>query len=86
MSPASAGKPLAAKPPGKSPMCLPLLLFLLFYVVQLFSHVQLFLTPWTAAHQASLSFDISQSLLKLMSIVHVCTCMFTQVHAQGQEE
>ena len=26
------------------------------------------LTPWTAAHQASLSFTISQSLLKLMSI------------------
>ena len=25
-------------------------------------------TPWTAAHQASLSFTISQSLLKLMSI------------------
>ena len=31
------------------------------------SHVRLFLTPWTAAHQASLSFTISQSLLKLMS-------------------
>ena len=28
---------------------------------------QLFATPWTAAHQASLSFTISQSLLKLMS-------------------
>ena len=27
-----------------------------------------FLTPWAAAHQASLSFTISQSLLKLMSI------------------
>ena len=25
------------------------------------------MTPWTAAHQASLSFTISQSLLKLMS-------------------
>ena len=37
-------------------------------VVQLFSHVRLFATPWTAAHQASLSFTISQSLLKLMSI------------------
>ena len=31
-------------------------------------HVQLFATPWTAAHQAPLSFTISQSLLKLMSI------------------
>ena len=28
----------------------------------------LFVTPWTAAHQASLSFTTSQSLLKLMSI------------------
>ena len=37
-------------------------------VVQSLSHVQLFTTPWTAAHQASLSFTISQSLLKLMSI------------------
>ena len=33
-----------------------------------FSRVQLFLTPWTAAHQASLSITISRSLLKLMSI------------------
>ena len=32
------------------------------------SHVQLLVTPWTAAHQASLSITISQSLLKLMSI------------------
>ena len=30
-----------------------------------------FVTPWTAAHQASLSFTISQSLLKLMSIQSV---------------
>ena len=35
-------------------------------VVQLLSHVWLFLTPWTAARQASLSSTISQSLLKLM--------------------
>ena len=33
-----------------------------------FSCVWLFATLWTAAHQASLSFTISQSLLKLMSI------------------
>ena len=38
------------------------------YAVQALSHVQLFVTPWTVAHQASLSFNISQSLLKLMSI------------------
>ena len=31
-------------------------------------HVQLFATTWTAAHQASMSFTISQSLLKVMSI------------------
>ena len=35
------------------------------------SHVRLFLTPWTAAHQASLSVTISRSLLKLMSIESV---------------
>ena len=33
----------------------------------LFGRVQLFLTPWTAACQASLSFTISRSFLKLMS-------------------
>ena len=37
-------------------------------VVQSPSHVRLFATPWTAAHQASLSFTISWSFLKLMSI------------------
>ena len=37
-------------------------------VVQLLSHVWLFAIQWTAAHQASLSFTISQSLLKLMFI------------------
>ena len=31
------------------------------------------MTPWTAAHQASLSFTISQSLLQLMSIESVIT-------------
>ena len=37
-------------------------------VVQLLSHVQLFVTLWSAAHQASLSFTIFWSLLKLTSI------------------
>ena len=37
-------------------------------VVQSLSRVQLVVTPWTAACQASLSITISQSLLKLMSI------------------
>ena len=39
--------------------------------VQLLSHAQLFATPWIATQQASLSFTISQSLLKLMSIESV---------------
>ena len=39
--------------------------------MQLLSHVQLFVTPWTTAHQALLSFTISQSLLQLMSIQSV---------------
>ena len=37
-------------------------------VAQLLSRVWLFVTPWTAACQASLSFTISRSLLDLMSI------------------
>ena len=41
-----------------------------FVVLQL-RHVQLFATPWTAAYQASLSFTISLSLLKLISIESV---------------
>ena len=38
---------------------------------QLLNHVWLFATPWTAAHQASLSITNSQSLLKCMSIESV---------------
>ena len=37
-------------------------------LVQSLSHVQVFVTPWTIAHQASLSVTNSQTLLKLMSI------------------
>ena len=37
-------------------------------VVQSLSHVQLFVTSWTAAHQAHLSFSISWTLLKFVSI------------------
>ena len=40
-----------------------------FSSVQLLSHVRLFATPWTVAHQASLSINNSWSLLKLMSII-----------------
>ena len=43
-------------------------IFPLLSSVQLLSHVQLFATPWTTAHQASLSITNSQGLPKLMSI------------------
>ena len=42
-----------------------------FSSVQSLSHVQLFVTPWTTACQASLSITNSQSLPKLMSIESV---------------
>ena len=44
---------------------------ILRFVVQLLSGVQLFVTPWTAESQASLSFPISYSLFKLMSTASV---------------
>ena len=40
-------------------------------VVQLLGHVQHFVTPWTTAHQAPLSFTVSRSLLKFVSIESV---------------
>ena len=40
-------------------------------VVQSLNAVQLFATPWTTARQASLSFPISQSLLRFVSIESV---------------
>ena len=42
-----------------------------FSSVQSLSRVQLFATPWTVAHYASLSITNTQSLLKLMSIESV---------------
>ena len=39
----------------------------IFVVVQLLGHVWLSATPWTAAHQASLSFTIPRNLLKFTS-------------------
>ena len=39
-----------------------------YVVIQLLGHVQLFAPPWTVAHQASLSFTVFWSLLRLMSI------------------
>ena len=46
-------------------------LFGIFSSVQSLSRVRLFVTPWTAAHQASLSITSSWSLLKFMSIESV---------------
>ena len=43
----------------------------LFVAIQSLNWVQLFVTPWTAARQASLSSIISRSLLRLMSIESV---------------
>ena len=45
--------------------------YMVIVVVHSLSRVWLFATPWIAARQASLSFTISQSLLKLMSIESV---------------
>ena len=45
--------------------------FLTFSSVQLLSHVQLFVTPWSTGRQASLSITNSRSLLKLISIESV---------------
>ena len=45
--------------------------FPILFTVQLLSHVQLFATPWTAAHQASLSITNSRRLPKLMSVESV---------------
>ena len=46
-------------------------LCLIFSSVQSLSHIQLFLTPWTAARQTTLPITSSWSLLKLMSIESV---------------
>ena len=65
------GHPLSWLPVSMFSHCPPLglsPLHLFGVVVQLLSRVRLFATPWTASCQASPSFTISQSLLKLMSI------------------
>ena len=58
---------------SKNPLCISRLYKTNLYiiVVQLLSHVQFLVTPWTAAHQASLSVTNSWSLLKLMSMASV---------------
>ena len=61
----------------------------LIVVVQLLSQVQIFAAPLTAACQASVSFTISQSLLKLMSIElmmpfnHLILCRPLSSHLQS---
>ena len=54
--------------PGTIFLLLQDLIILQLISVQSLSRVRLFVTPWTAAHQASLSITKSQSLLKLTSI------------------
>ena len=56
-------------------VCIPVPYYIHDYIVavQPLSQVQLFATPWTAACQASLSFTVSWSLLKLLSIESVMT-------------
>ena len=56
---------------GCSSHCVGLVAVLFVVVVQLLTCAWLFVTPWTAACQASLSFTISWSLLKPMSIKSV---------------
>ena len=51
-------------------------------VVQSPNHVWLFAIPWTAAHQASLSFSISQSLFDLMSFELVISSVQLLSHVQ----
>ena len=60
---APSGGPSATVPMGTSTLS--------FVLFQSLSRVGLFATPWTAAQQASLSFTISRSLLKLVSIESV---------------
>ena len=52
-------------------------------VAQSPSHVRLFVTPWSAGHQASLSLTISWSLPKFMSIELVMSKEIKPVHVKG---
>ena len=65
-SPALPGRFFTTELPGK-----PESKKVVVVIVQLLSSVRLFVTPWTTAHQASLFFTISQSLLKLMFVESV---------------
>ena len=66
--------PVDCSPPGSSVhgvLQARILEWVQFSSLQSLSHVWLFVTPWTAARQASLSIANSQSLLKRMSIESV---------------
>ena len=61
-------------------------------VVQLLGHAPLFASPWTAEHQASLSFTISRSLLKLIftesmmlsnNLILFCLLLFCPQYVPG---
>ena len=52
-------------------LCFFIVFTLYVVVIQMLSCVQLFATPWASAHQVFLSFTVSLSLLKLMSIESV---------------
>ena len=54
----------------RSPLYLTAVSHWLFFAaaVQSLSHIQVFVTPWTAARQSSLSFTVSRSLLRFTSI------------------
>ena len=56
---------------------------MLYSVAQL---CQLFATLWTAAHQTSLSFMISQSLLKLMSIESIMPYLHRPPHTSSNPQ
>ena len=58
-------------PSGHQPSQPPLNVSVQFSSVQSLIHVQLFVTPWTAARQASLSITDFQSLFKIMPIALV---------------
>ena len=79
VSPALAGRFFTTSATWAALFCLPHCIpWTVSQLVQSLSRVRLFVTPWTAAHQASLSITTSWSLLKLMSIELVMDSMFTE--------
>ena len=54
-------------------------------VFQSLGHVRIFVTPWTAARQASLSFTISRSLLKLMCHTTISVVPFSCLQSTRED-